>query len=162
MHRRSPQHFRRRQRQARCHLRPHRLRKYGSRDKFGAATVSVAKCFRIAAETAAATATELSLRELEAFARAGLSGFFALLHPRIASKQTLAFQSASQIAIGLKKCARHGESRGASLAVNAAAAGINKKIVGADHLRGWQCLTNHFLPRRARKVILDTATLQLD
>src|SRR5437879_9671347 len=102
MHRRSPQHFWRRQRRARCHLRPHRLRKHGSRDKFGAATVSVAECFRIAAETAAATAIELSLRELEAFARAGLSGFFALLHPRIASKQTLAFQSASQIAVGLK------------------------------------------------------------
>lgn len=124
--------------------------------------MSVAECFRIAAETAAATAIELSLRELEAFARAGLSGFFALLHPRIASKQTLAFQSASQIAIGLKKCARNGESRGASLAGNAAAAGINKKIVGVDHLRGLQWLKNHVLQRRARKVILETAAVDVD
>src|SRR5207237_8001129 len=103
MHRRSPQHFWRRQRRARCHLRPHRLRKHGSRDKFGAATVSVAECFRIAAETAAARAIELSLRELEEFARAGLSGFFAILHPRIASKQTIAFQAASHTAVGLNR-----------------------------------------------------------
>src|SRR5437667_12200017 len=97
MRRRSPQHFWRRQRRARCHLRPHRLRKHGSRDKFGAATVSVAECFRIAAETAAATALELSLSVLESIDRVGLSESFALLHPRISSFQTLAFQSASQI-----------------------------------------------------------------
>ena len=37
----------------------------------------------------AAVLIALTFRELETFSRAGLSGFFALLHARIAAKQTL-------------------------------------------------------------------------
>ena len=124
--------------------------------------MSVAKCFRIAAETAAATAIELSLRELEAFARAGLSGFFALLHPRIASKQTLALQSAAQIGVGLNERPGDGETRCPGLTGNAAAAGINEKIVGVDHLRRLQWLKDHVLQRNARKVIFKIATVDVD
>src|SRR5947208_321826 len=39
--------------------------------------------------------SRLALRKLEAFARAGLAGFFTFLHPRIASKQPFGFERAA-------------------------------------------------------------------
>jgi len=105
---------------------------------------------------------ELALRKLEAFARAGLAGFFTFLHPRIASKQAFAFQSASQIAIGLKECPRDGKTRRAGLAGNAAAAGINEKIVSVNHLRRLQWLKNYVLQRDAWEIIFEIAAVDVD
>ena len=105
---------------------------------------------------------ELALRKLEAFARAGLAGFFALLHPRIASKQAFAFQSASQIAIGLKECPRDGKTRRAGLAGNAAAAGINEKIVSVNHFRRLQWLKHYVLQRSTREVIFEIAAVDVN
>ena len=87
----------------------------------------------IAADTA--EQFELALRELEAFAGAGLSGFFSLLHPRVASKQSLFFQSAAQIGVGLNEGPCDGKTGCAGLANHAAATGVDEKIVSIDHLR---------------------------
>src|SRR4051812_49025854 len=46
---------------------------------------------------------ELPLRELEAFARSGLSGLLALLHPRIAAKKTFRFERSAEISVHEQK-----------------------------------------------------------
>src|ERR1700730_8662782 len=105
---------------------------------------------------------KLALRELEAFAGAGLTGFFSLLHPRVASKQTFAFQSTAKLGVGLNECARDGETRCSGLAGNAAATGINEKIVGVDHLRRLQWLKHDVLQRNTREIIFEIATVDID
>src|SRR5207248_3189766 len=99
---------------------------------------------------------------LEAFAGAGLARFFSLLHSRIASKQTLAFQAAAQIGVGLNERPRNGETRCSSLTGDSAATSVNEKIVGVDHLRRLQWLKDHVLQRNARKVIFEVAAVDVD
>src|SRR6516225_5494644 len=81
------------------------------------------------AHRAVVTADALTFRELETFPRAGLSGFFALFHARIAAKQTLGLEQASQIGIDLKKCTRNCQLCRPGLSHTATAAGVNPQIV---------------------------------
>src|SRR5438094_2297642 len=87
----------------------------------------------------------LAFRELETFARAGLSGFFALFHARIAAEQSFSFQRASQIAIDLKKSTRDRKLRSASLPHDATAGGVNRQIVSIHCLGGLKRLQHDVL-----------------
>ena len=71
----------------------------------------------------------LSLRELEAFARAGLTRLLAFLHPRIAAEKTFGFQSSPKIRINEEKRARDRETGRARLAGCAATSRVDGEIV---------------------------------
>jgi len=53
-------------------------------------------------------------------------------------------------------------TRGASLAGNAAAAGINEKIIGVYHLRRLQRLKHYVLQWNTREVIFEIAAVDID
>ena len=118
--------------------------------------------FDFAADTAASTAIELALRELEAFARSGLARFLAFLHPRIASKEAFGFQATANIRVGLEQSASNCQPGRARLTRGATAAGVNRDVVGVDDFGGLQRLQNNVLKRHGRKVIFKTAAIDID
>ena len=104
----------------------------------------------------------LPLRELEAFASAGLAGFLALFHSRVATKKALCLERAPQISIHLQKRARDRESHRAGLTGRSAACGVDGKIVDICHLYRLQWLQDRILERRRGKIILKAAAVDID
>src|SRR4029453_2280662 len=85
--------------------------------------------WRLACSGTTSSRSTLTFRELETFARSGLSGFLALLHARISAEKPLRFQRSSQIAIALKKSTGDRKLRGASLPHDAPAGRVNRQII---------------------------------
>jgi hypothetical protein len=106
--------------------------------------------------------TALTFRELETFPRAGLTGFFALLHARIPAEQTLSFQRGSQIAIDLKKSARDRKLRGAGLSHNATTRGVNRQIIGIHRLGSLKGLQHDVLQGHSGKKIFEGPNIDID
>src|SRR4029077_1702449 len=104
----------------------------------------------------------LTFRELETFARAGLSGFFALLHARVPAKQSFRFQRASQIAIDLKKSTRDGKLGSASLPHDATAGRVNRQIISIHRLGSLKRLEHDVLERHSWEIIFKAATIDVD
>ena len=104
----------------------------------------------------------LPFRELEAFAGAGLPGFFSFFHARIATQQTLGFERTSQICVDLKKRSRDRELCGAGLSHDAAATGVNKYVVSVNRLRILQRLQHNILQRHSRKIIFECPAVDID
>src|SRR5205085_12303836 len=90
--------------------------------------------------TTESAATGLTLRELEAFTRSGLSRFLALFHARIASQQAIGFESGAQINIDLQERPRNRQTRRTRRAARAATGGVDRDIVGVRQLHCLQWL----------------------
>src|SRR5207248_3953036 len=86
----------------------------------------------------------------------------SLPHARIATEQTLSLQRTAQTVIHLKQCTRNRQPHGPGLTARAATACVNPEIVSVDEFRGLQRLQDRILQRRGRKIIFETAAVDVD
>jgi hypothetical protein len=99
---------------------------------------------------------------LEAFPRTGLTGFLALLHPRIAPEQSLGLERSAKIRVHQQERPRNGEPRSASLAGSATAGGVDGEIVGVRQLHYLQWLKHRVLQGDRREIILKAFPVDVD
>ena len=107
-------------------------------------------------------AAELSLRELEALARARLAGLLPFLHPRIAGKQSLGLQRAAQICVHLQEGARDPEARRPGLTGRAAARGVNRDVVGVGRASPPASVAALCFAAAGREIILEALAVDVD
>jgi hypothetical protein len=106
--------------------------------------------------------TSLAFRELESFPRAGLPGFFSLLHSRIPTQQALGFEWSAQICVHLEKSACNCQLCSPGLSHSAASTGVNKQIVSIHRLGGLKRLQYDVLQRHSREIIFEAAAVDVD
>ena len=104
----------------------------------------------------------LALRELEAFAGAGLAGLFAFLHARVACEETFLLEREAQGLVDLDERPADCQTQGAGLAIDAAADGADGEVVGVNGVGDFQRAKNLILNREAGEVVGEVTAVDLD
>src|SRR5260370_35216148 len=105
---------------------------------------------------------DLSLRELESFARALLAVLLAFLDPRIARDQACVFQGRPQVAVVLNQSARNSVTNRAGLTRRSAAGHIDEHIELGRRLSQLHRLTNNHPQRLVRKINIKRSAIDLN
>src|SRR5256885_12472963 len=102
----------------------------------------------------------LTLRELEALARALLPVLFAFLHAGIAREKTVCTKRWPQIRVELGNGARQSHAHRARLSANTAAMRGHHNVHLLGHIREFQRLGGVMLPCKVREIIGDRTFVQ--
>src|SRR6266404_5607378 len=106
--------------------------------------------------------SKLSLRELEALARALLSVLLAFLDPRIARDQARMFQGRPQVAVVLNQSSRNSVTNRAGLACRSAAGNVDQHVELGRRLSQLHRLTNNHSQRLVRKIHIKRSAINLE
>src|SRR5713226_6809421 len=106
--------------------------------------------------------SKLSLRELEALARALLSVLLAFLDPRIARDQSRVFQGRPQVAVVLNQSSRNSVTNRSGLARWSAAGNVHQHVELGCRLSQLHRLTNDHPQGLVRKIHIERSAINLE